>query len=190
MKNELQTVECKSRKEWRAWLKKNHQAEKAVWLTIYHKKSTVKSIYYDHAVEEALCFGWVDSKGKKRDDESFYLFFAQRKPKSNWSKPNRERVEKLIKQKLMTPAGQAMIDLAKKAGTWEALMEIENGVIPPDLQRLFNKNKIAFNNFLAFAPSSRKMILQWILSAKRPETREKRIQETVALAARNIKAHH
>jgi uncharacterized protein YdeI (YjbR/CyaY-like superfamily) len=87
---------AKDRKAWRKWLEKYGEKQSSVWLLIYHKKSTTPSVYYDEAVEEALCFGWIDSKPNKRDEESFYLFFAQRKPKSNWSKINKERVERLI----------------------------------------------------------------------------------------------
>lgn len=190
LKDEKNTVYAKTRKEWRKWLEKNHGKEKSVWLIIYHKKSETPSVYYDEAVEEALCFGWVDSKANKRDDESSFLYFAQRKPKSNWSKANRERVEKLVKQGLMTPAGQAMIDLAKKSGTWTALVDVQNSVIPPDLQKLFDRNKTACKNFQAFAPSSKRIILEWILNAKKPETRLQRIKQTVELAAKNMKANH
>jgi uncharacterized protein YdeI (YjbR/CyaY-like superfamily) len=182
IKGGINTFHATTRKAWRTWLQKNHAKEKNLWLIIYHKDSTTKSVYYAEAVEEALCFGWIDSKGNPRDDESYFLFFAQRKPKSNWSKLNRDRVKKLTEAGLMKPAGLAMIDLAKKSGTWKAQEEVDNLIIPPDLQRLFNKKKTAFKNFQAFAPSSKKVILNWLLSAKKPETRLKRIQETVALA--------
>jgi uncharacterized protein YdeI (YjbR/CyaY-like superfamily) len=189
MKDSIKTFDGKSRSDWRRWLETNHQSENAVWLIIHHKKSGTKSVSYAEAVEEALCFGWVDSTARKQDDSSYCLFFAQRKPKSTWSKPNRERAAKMIAAKLMRPAGQAMIDLAKKSGTWDVMVEVENGVIPNDLQELFDKNKTAFKNFQSFAPSARKIILQWILQAKRPETRSKRIQETVKQAAKKLKAY-
>jgi uncharacterized protein YdeI (YjbR/CyaY-like superfamily) len=190
LRNGIKTFYAKSRREWRKWLEKNHQAEKSVWLIIYHKESRVKTVYYEEAVEEAICFGWVDSKPNKRDDESYYLFMAKRKPKSNWSRANRERANKMIDQGLMTPGGQAMIDLAKKTGTWEALADVQRSVIPADLQKAFDKNKWAFKNFQAFPPSSKRIILEWILNARRPETRLKRIEETVELAKKNIKANH
>ena len=135
IKDERKSFHAKSRKEWRRWLIKNHQSEKSVWLIIYRKESKTPSVYYDEAVEEALCFGWIDSKGNKRDSESFYLFFAQRNPKSNWSKINKERIEKLIQQGLMTSNGQKLIDLAKMNGTWDAMKEIDNLVIPADLKK-------------------------------------------------------
>jgi uncharacterized protein YdeI (YjbR/CyaY-like superfamily) len=188
--NGLPAYHAKNRKEWRQWLTKNHRLEKSVWLIIYHKSSATPSVYYEEAVEEAICFGWIDSIAHKRDAESKYQFFAVRKPKSNWSKANRERAEKMIEKKQMKPAGQAMIDLAKKNGTWTALVDVQNSVIPPDLQQAFNKNKTAFKNFQAFPPSSKRIILEWILNAKKPETREQRIKQTVELAAKNIKANH
>ena len=168
----------------------NHLKEKNVWLIIYRKQSPTKSVYYPEAVEEALCFGWIDSKPNKRDSESFYLFFSKRNPKSKWSKLNRERVKKLLKKKLIAPAGMEMIELAKQTGTWLALDAIDNIIIPEDLQKKFLKNKTAFKNFEAFPPSSKKIILHWITEAKRPETRAKRIEETISLAAKNIRANH
>lgn len=186
----IPAIHAKTRSQWRKWLEKNHKTKSAVWLIMYHKASETKSVYYPEAVEEALCFGWIDSVKHKRDHESAYQFFAKRKPKSNWSDLNRKRVEKMIEQKKMTPAGQTMIDLAKRTGTWTALVPIDNMVMPKDLQELFKKNKSAQKNFQAFSPSSRKIILLWIQSAKRPETRQKRVEEAVKLAAKNIKANH
>jgi uncharacterized protein YdeI (YjbR/CyaY-like superfamily) len=118
------------------------------------------------------------------------LFFAKRKPNSNWSKANRERAEKMTRLGLMTDAGKEMIDIAKRTGTWTALRDVQNSVIPIDLQELFDKNKKAYDNFQAFPSSSKRIILEWIFNAKRPETRRKRIEETVTLAERNIKANH
>jgi uncharacterized protein YdeI (YjbR/CyaY-like superfamily) len=190
LNNNIKTFYAKTRKQWRVWLQNNHTIEKSVWLIIYKKESKTPSVYYPEAVDEALCFGWIDSKPNKRDEESYYQFFSKRNPKSNWSKANRERVEKLMEQGLITPSGHAMIDLAKKTGTWEALVEVQNSIIPEDLQKSFNKNKIAFKNFSAFPTSSKRIILEWILNAKKPETRQKRVEETIELAAKNIKANH
>ncbi len=190
LKDNIPTFHAKTRAEWREWLALHHQTNASVWLIIYHKKSNIESIYYEAAVEEALCFGWIDSKGLKRDAESSYLYFAPRNPKSYWSKPNRERVESLMAEGLMTSAGIEMIKLAKRTGTWEALLDVENGVIPEDLQNALEANETAFQNFQKFPPSSKKMILQWIMSAKKSETRQKRIEETVNLAGENKRAHH
>lgn len=188
--NNIKTFHARTRNDWRKWLEKNHETEKSVWLIIYHKNCNIESVYYDEAVEEAICFGWIDSIAHKRDEESKFQFFAQRKPKSNWSKANRERAEKMIKQGLMTSSGQKLIDFAKETGAWEALVDVQNSVIPEDLQNQLNKNKTALKNFLAFPPSSKRIILEWILNAKKDETRQKRIEETVRLAADNIKANH
>ncbi|KFF07745.1 YdeI/OmpD-associated family protein [Flavobacterium hydatis] len=109
-----------TRAEWRNWLKENSQAEKSVWLILYHKKSTTQSVNLNDATEEALCYGWIDSLCKKRDTESFYLTFSPRNPKkSKWSKPNRERAERMIEQGLMTEHGQKLIDIAKSNGKWD-----------------------------------------------------------------------
>jgi len=189
-KEAVKIFRAKTREAWRKWLHKNHAKEKSVWLIMYRKATNIPSVNYAEAVEEALCFGWIDSVKKKRDAESSIQFFSQRKPKSSWSKLNRDRADKLIKQGLMTPWGQAMIDLAKRTGTWSAMKEVENTVIPSDLKELFNKNATAFINFQSFPASSKKIILTWILSAKMPETRRKRIKETVALAGKNIRANH
>ncbi|MEA9415303.1 hypothetical protein [Flavobacterium sp. PL02] len=109
-----------TRAEWRNWLKENSQVEKSVWLILYHKKSTTQSVNLNDATEEALCYGWIDSLCKKRDSESFYLTFSPRNPKkSKWSKPNRERAERLIEQGLMTEHGQKLIDIAKDNGKWD-----------------------------------------------------------------------
>ncbi|TDH24256.1 hypothetical protein EXU57_15710 [Segetibacter sp. 3557_3] len=184
----IQAVHAPTRKQWREWLVKNHDTENSVWLIIYHKASGTPSVYYAEAVEEALCFGWVDSKGNKRDSESSYLYFARRKPRSNWSKPNRERVERLISEGLMTPAGQKMIDLAKATGTWQALVQIDNLVIPEDLRQAFDQNPVAYQHFMGFSDSAKRMMLEWVLNAKKPETRQNRIFEIVNKAAQNIKA--
>lgn len=189
-KNNNPEFYAKTGKDWRKWLEKNCRSEKSVSLIIYHKKSDIPSVHYDESIEEAICFGWIDCKGSKRDAESFHLLFMPRKPRSNWSKPNRGRAEKMIKKGSMTPIGQAYIDQAKSAGTWDAMADAENSVIPDDLQQLFDRNQTALQYFQAFAPSSKRLILAWILSAKKPETRELRIMKTVALAEKNIKANH
>jgi uncharacterized protein YdeI (YjbR/CyaY-like superfamily) len=189
LKNGIKTFHATSQKEWRKWLQKNHATEISVWLIIYKKESKVQTVYYPEAVDEALCFGWIDSKPNKRDAESYYQFFSVRNPKSNWSKVNKEKVERLLATNQMTAAGQKMIDLAKKTGTWNALDEVEEAAVPIDLQKQFDKNKTALKNWSAFPPSTRKGILQWILNAKLPATRQKRIDETVGLAAKNVRAN-
>lgn len=180
---------AEDRAAWRAWLTKNHATEMRVWLIIYRKQSGTPSIYYDEAVTEALCFGWIDSKPNKRDGESYYQFFSRRNPKSNWSGVNKRKVEELSAQGLMTEAGWAVIKLAKQNGGWTALDEVENLVIPEDLQAQFDATPGSQANFDAFSKSAKRGILDWISSAKQAETRAKRILETVTLAARNEKAN-
>jgi uncharacterized protein YdeI (YjbR/CyaY-like superfamily) len=188
-KNGVATFHAKSRQEWRNWLKEYHQKEKSVWLIIYKKESQMPSVYYDEAVDEALCFGWIDSKPNKRDGESYFQFFSKRNPKSNWSRVNKIKVEGLISEGLMSDAGLEMITLAKQTGTWTALDDVENLIIPDDLQVFLNENQSALKNFEAFPPSVKRGILEWIQNAKRPETRAKRIFETATLAEKNIRAN-
>lgn len=183
-------VVAKDRKAWRVWLQKHHATGQGAWLVIPHKGSRATDLDYNAAVEESLCFGWVDSTANKYDENNSVQYFAPRKPGSNWSITNHARVERLTKEGLMTPAGQAVIDLAKRNGTWEKLVAAQNTVVPDDLQRALNRNKAALKNFTVFPPSSRRIILEWIASAKRPETRKKRIEEAVKLAAKNIRANH
>lgn len=181
---------AKDRRTWREWLGKHHTGYKSIRLILYHRNSGKPSVTYDEAVEEALCFGWIDSKPNTRDGESYYLLFARRNPKSNWSKANRERAERMIRQELMTEAGMEMITLAKNNGTWTALEDIQKSVVPPDLNEAFAASPTAEKNFSAFPPSSKRIILEWILNAKKPDTRKKRIEETVLLAEKNIRANH
>ena len=184
------TLEARSAAEWRAWLEAKHASEKSVWLIIYRKHSDTPSVYYDEAVDEALCFGWIDSKPNKRDGESYFQFFSKRNPKSNWSKVNKDKVERLQMAGKLAPAGLAMIEQAKTSGTWNALDAVEAGIVPPDLQAALDANSTAKQYFEAFPRSSKRGILEWILNAKRPETRAKRIATTVEMAAENLRANH
>jgi uncharacterized protein YdeI (YjbR/CyaY-like superfamily) len=184
------TFYAKSRAEWRKWLEKNHLTEKSIWLIIYKKESGTPSVYYPEAVDEALCFGWIDSLPNKRDSMSYYQFFSKRKAKSNWSRVNKEKAEKLIDQGLMHSSGHAMIELAKQTGTWNALDEVEQLNLPLELINGFKENKSAWANWEKFSRSSKRGILEWIMNAKRSETRLKRVQETISLAEKNIKANH
>jgi uncharacterized protein YdeI (YjbR/CyaY-like superfamily) len=181
---------AQSSDEWRAWLAANGQSEPSVWLIIHHKKSATPSVGYAESIEHALCFGWIDGKALKRDEESFYLRFTPRRPSATWSKVNRERAQHMTEAGLMTPAGQSMIDLAKATGRWEVLTDEQSVVIPDDLQAEFDGNPTALANFEAFPPSSCRLILEWIAKAKKPQTRQRRIEQTVELAAQNIRANH
>lgn len=176
------------REEWRAWLERNHDTSPGVWLVYYKKSSGQPRVSYDEAVEEALCFGWIDSLPRKLDADRSKLLFTPRKPKSVWSALNKRRIKKLIREKLMTEAGLATIKTAKKNGSWNALDDVEKLIIPADLAEALKANGNAGANFALFSSSVRKGILAWIGSAKRPETRSRRIEKTVALAARNKRA--
>ncbi|MEZ0542905.1 YdeI/OmpD-associated family protein [Fibrella arboris] len=182
-------VAMHSRAEWRNWLMANHASSKGVWLMSYKAATGKPTISYAEGVMEALCFGWIDSKGNKFDNERSLLYYCPRKPRSNWSGLNKTRVSQLIEQGLMTPAGQRMIDLAKATGTWTALDDVEAVVIPADLQAVLAATPSAEAYFAAFPKSIKQGILQWILNAKRPETRAKRILDTATLAAQNIRAN-
>jgi uncharacterized protein YdeI (YjbR/CyaY-like superfamily) len=180
---------AKDRMAWRQWLIENHAVIDKVWLLMYRKESGIPSVYYPDAVEEALCFGWIDSKPNKNDEQSYYQFFAKRNPKSNWSNVNKMKADELIAKGLMTEEGYKAIDLAKKNGTWNALDEVELLMVPNDLQSALDALPNAATNFNAFPKSVKRGILEWILNAKKEETRQKRIEETAILAQENKRAN-
>jgi uncharacterized protein YdeI (YjbR/CyaY-like superfamily) len=175
--------------EWRAWLQANHTRTEGVWLISYKKATGKPALTYDEAVEEALAFGWVDSKGNKLDDERTMLYFAPRKGGSGWSRPNKERVERLIADGRMTPAGLAKIEAARADGTWTLLDAVEKLEVPADLDAELGKYPDARANWDAFPRSARRGILEWIVQAKKPETRAKRVEETARLAQENVRAN-
>jgi uncharacterized protein YdeI (YjbR/CyaY-like superfamily) len=181
----------KTRKEWRLWLQKNHKKEQGIWFTYFKKETGKPRVSYDEAVEEALCFGWIDSLPRKLDEERSMLKFTPRKPKSVWSQLNKSRVEQLIKNKLMTPAGLVAIELAKANGSWHTLTASDaaaaSNTLPDDVKKAMSKNKSAVDNFSRFSVSIRKQFLSWIDGAKQPETRNKRIAQTVLMAVANKK---
>ena len=188
--NGAPTLYAKDLAQWRAWLEDNCNSMDRVWLIVYNKGSRTTSVRFHDAIEHALCYGWVDSKAIKRDRESCYLCFTPRNPNSTWGRVNRQRAQKMIELGMMRPRGQELIDHAKSIGTWAKLADAQNCVIPDDLQVLFDKNETAFRNFQAFPPSSKRVILEWIAQAKKPETRQRRVNQTVELAARNERANH
>jgi uncharacterized protein YdeI (YjbR/CyaY-like superfamily) len=186
---EIPEILFETRAQWRQWLSENGGNMKGVWLMYYKKSSGKPHLSYDEAVEEALCFGWIDSTPNKINEEMSKQYYAPRNPKSNWSKLNKTRVDKLLESGLMTDAGMKMIDLAKKTGTWDALNDVDNLLISEDLQAALQTLSNAEKNFNAFPASTKRGILEWILNAKTPETRSKRILETATLAAQNIRAN-
>lgn len=183
--DQLETIYASDRASWREWLAKNHRTSPGVWLIYYKVKSGKPSVRYKDAVKEALCFGWIDSKVKSLDEERYMQIFTPRKPRSVWSKLNKQYIEEIIEQGLMTEAGFEKIDAAKQNGSWTTLDEIEALTIPMDLKQSLEANEIANRNFQAFNNSLKKNILFWIDSAKRPETRLKRIEQTINSAAQN-----
>jgi len=183
------SVHPKTRVEWRKWLELHHTRTQGVWLISYKKATGKPRFDYDEAVEEALCFGWIDSKPNKLDDERSMLWFAPRKAGTGWSKINKARTEKMIEAGTMALAGLAKIDAAKKDGSWSALDTIEALEVPSDLAAALSANPIAQQHFDAFPRSVKRAILEWISTARKPETRAKRVKETARLAAENIRAN-
>ena len=187
MEKEIEKFYPKSRQEWREWLQDNHDKKQSVWLIYYKKNSNIPTVIYSEAVDEALCFGWIDSKSKPIDEHKFMQFFSRRKPNSVWSRVNKEKIERLTNEGLMTEAGYEIIEIAKQNGSWTILDEAEALVIPDDLDKEFQKRKNAKEYFLSLSRSDKRNILQWLVLAKRQETREKRIAEIVELADKNQK---
>lgn len=183
----MNTVTAPTPAAWRAWLAQNSQSEKEVWLIIHNKDSGVPSIRYHESIEHALCYGWIDSHTRKHDAGSIRLRFTPRRPQSTWSRVNRDRAAKMIAEGLMTAPGQAMIDLAQRTGTWQVVPDEAGSTAPDDLRTLLDRHGAAGQNFDRFPPSSKRMILEWIATAKKPETRQRRIERTVTLAGDNIR---
>lgn len=188
--NEIEVFYPASVAAWRKWLVKNHLSKQAVWLVFYNKKSEIKSISWSEAVDVALCFGWIDSKKIKIDQNSSHQFFSKRKAKSTWSKINKNKVEKLIEQGLMTEAGYLSIEVARQNGSWTLLDEVEELIIPADLEVEFARKPNSKDFFLSLSKSVRKSMLQWIVLAKTEGTRQKRITEIVEQAEKRLKPKH
>jgi uncharacterized protein YdeI (YjbR/CyaY-like superfamily) len=166
-----------TKQHWRKWLAKNHMHKDAVWL-IFHKKHTGKpSVKWTDAVDEALCFGWIDSKAETIDQDTFRQYFCKRKPNSTWSKINKQKIETLTEKGLMTQAGFNVIAIAKQNGSWTILDEVEELTIPAALENAFEKLEYSKDYFLSLSKSKRKVLLQWIALAKTETTRQKRILE-------------
>ncbi|MBD1426183.1 YdeI/OmpD-associated family protein [Sphingobacterium arenae] len=185
--DEIEIFYPTSQADWRKWLEKNHLSKQSVWLVFYSKSSKKPSISWSEAVDVALCFGWIDSKKIKIDDEKSHQFFSKRKHNSTWSKINKEKVQQLIENGLVTQAGLDIIEIAKQNGSWTILDDVEELIIPNDLEKAFKKHNGSKDYFLSLSKTVRKMMLQWVVLAKRPETRQKRIDEIAELAGQNNK---
>ena len=178
----LPAVYAPDRAAWRAWLAKNGERALGVWLVYYKLGSGKSRVAYADAVEEALCFGWIDSRPNKIDDQRYRQLFTPRKAGSAWSRLNKERIGRLIESGLMTPAGLAKIEVAQADGSWERLDAIEAFQMPDDLRIALETAAPSLERFEAFSATSRKGMLAWVTQAKRPETRARRIAEIVSNA--------
>jgi uncharacterized protein YdeI (YjbR/CyaY-like superfamily) len=183
----METFCPKTPTEWRNWLHENHQFKKSVWLIYYKSNSCIPSITWSEAVDEALCFGWIDSTKKTIDKERYMQYFSKRKPTSNWSKVNKAKVANLIQNNRMTKAGYDCIKIAKQNGSWTNLDQVEALVIPKDLNEQLINCKEAIQYFSKLSKSDKKILLHWVVSAKREVTRQKRVQEIVENASKNLK---
>jgi uncharacterized protein YdeI (YjbR/CyaY-like superfamily) len=183
------SIHLLTRAGWRAWLEEHHGRAEGVWPITYKRATGKPRVAYDEAVEEALCYGGVDSRPNRLDEERSLLWFAPRKAGTGWSKPNKDRVAKLTAAGLMAPAGMAKVEAAKEDGSWHALDAVEALEIPPDLDEALDANPAARRYFDAFPPSVKRAILEWISNARKPETRARCVEETVRLAAENVRAN-
>lgn len=181
----MKQVHVSTREQWRKWLAENHQKEQSgIWLVFYKKQTGKLSLDYEVAVEEALCFGWIDSIIKRIDDNKYCRKFTPRKDRSRWSAINRKRVEKIVREGRMTEFGLAKIEAARNSANWESNPRPRlNTDMPQDLSLALARNRKARDFFDTLAPTYRKHFIGWIVTAKRPETRAKRLRESLVLLA-------
>ena len=189
MSDSYPRVEVTSRAEWRAWLADNHESSTGIWLVTHKKSEGERYVPYDAVAEEAIAFGWIDGRRRGIDERRTELLITPRRPKSGWSRVNKRRVEELEASGLMTDAGRAVIERAKGNGSWSALDDVENLVEPDDLRAALDGLPPAREHWNAFPRSAKRAILEWVGSAKRPETRERRVTEAARLAAENVRAN-
>lgn len=187
MTQETETFYPASPQEWREWLQENHDKKQSVWLIYDKNASNKRALTWSQAVDEALCFGWIDSTSRPMDGEKYMQFFGKRKPKGPWSKINKEKIEKLIAEGKMTQAGLNCIEKAKQNGSWTIFDEVEELIVPADLEKALDRYPEAKDYFLGLSKSVRKMMLAWITLAKQAETRQKRINEIAEHAGQKKK---
>jgi uncharacterized protein YdeI (YjbR/CyaY-like superfamily) len=179
---------CPSNKEeWRKWLEVNHKIKDSIWLVFYKKSSLSPNLSWSESVDEALCFGWIDSTKRSIDSEKYKQYFSKRKKNSTWSKINKDKVDYLTKHGLIKEAGYKCIEVAKKNGSWTMLDEVEALVVPDDLRQALVSRKGSEEYFEGLSKSAKKILLYWIFAAKKTETREKRIAEVAENASKNLK---
>lgn len=187
MTDERQLIAFENRREWRSWLESQHDHATEVWLTIYKKGTRKQNLSLDDAVEEALCFGWIDGKLVSLDAERYSLRFTPRKANSVWSIRNIKRIEKLIEEGLMTEAGMEKVNAARRNGQWDAAINREQiDRIPEDLDEALRRRKGSMTGFNELTNSRRKQLLHWLFTAKRSETRQNRIKAIVQEASKRI----
>jgi uncharacterized protein YdeI (YjbR/CyaY-like superfamily) len=174
---------------WREWLVANHPGSTGVYLVSWRRGSGRTSVSYDEAVEEALCVGWIDSSGRNLDEERSIQWFSPRRARSVWARSNKERVARLTAAGLMLPAGLAAIEDAKRSGMWTLLDDVEKLIVPDDLAAALGDRPLAGAHWDAFPPSARRAMLQWVVEARRPETRAGRIARIAEGAQRNERAY-
>lgn len=185
----LERVEAASLDEWRAWLAAHHRQADSIWLVRW-KKGRGPHLAYADVVDEALCWGWIDSLPRKLDDERSMLLLSPRRAGSAWSAVNKAKVERLIAEGRMQAAALTKIEMAKADGSWDRLNEVDALKVPDDLARALSaEGQDAARNFAAFSPSSRRGILEWITQARHPETRTRRVADTARLAALGLRAN-
>ena len=177
----------KHHSEWQTWLSENYNNYNGIYLIFFKVESSEESMRWEEAVKVALCFGWIDSTVKSLGNGKRQQYFCPRKPKSVWSALNKKYLIELHAENLMHPAGIKSVEIAKNNGSWSELDNVENLIIPEELQVEFDKNKTAFTNYQNFARSYKKGYLYWLHSAKRETTRQKRITEIIQLCFANIK---
>lgn len=180
-------IYARDRGAWRQWLEQHAATSRGVW--VVYDKGPQRALKYDDIVEEALCYGWIDSRPRSRNDRQAMLYVAPRKPRSAWSLVNKERVERLLAAGLMRSAGLATVEAAKASGAWTALDEVELLTEPDALLAALDANSAARTQWDSFPRSARRAILEWITNAKKPETRAARIEETVREAAQGRRAN-
>lgn len=172
-------VHLKTAAEWRRWLRENHARVPGVWLVSFKRVTGKPSVDYEDAVQEALCYGWIDGQLRPIDDERASLLFTPRRAGSAWARSNKERVRKLIAAGRMRPAGLAKIEAAKKDGSWTLLDSVEALSMPADLRRALSRAGVT-KAFDALSNSAKRAHLYRLVTAKRPETRAKRLAAVVA----------
>jgi uncharacterized protein YdeI (YjbR/CyaY-like superfamily) len=178
---------AEDRAAWREWLAAHHQTRTQVWLLLHKKRVQEPSVSYDEAVEEALCWGWIDGLTNAWDERSYAVRFTPRKPGSVWSESNVARVERMIAEGRMTPAGMALVEEAKRRGTWDQAASGRLAVTPPDLEAALAGVPAAAARWAEWPASSRRQYVYWVLDAKRPETRARRIADVVRRAAAGLR---